>query len=80
LSQALAEKADAFGQDHAIDAVLHIGVVVTDMDLPEKILRHAWRLQQRLIERRILPAGLPRDCLLAQRISGGRCNASRTTP
>ena len=47
--QALAEKADALGQDHAVDPVLDIGVVVAEVDLTEGILGDVRRLQQGLI-------------------------------
>lgn len=48
--QALAEARDGFGNDHAVDAVLQVGVVAAHVDAAVGILYHARRLQQDLIE------------------------------
>jgi hypothetical protein len=50
----LAEDRKALGQLHAVQSVLHVGVVAPQMDLTETILRDAGRLQQHLIERGIV--------------------------
>ena len=50
--QALAEAADGFGNDHAIDAVLQVGVIAAHMQAAVRILHHAGRLQQHLVHRR----------------------------
>ena len=42
-----------------------------EVDLAERILRDAGRLQQGLVERQILGAGLVRDRLLRERIGRG---------
>ncbi len=50
--QRLAEARDRFGQQHAVDAVLQIGVVAAHVHAAVGILDHAGRLQQHLAERR----------------------------
>ena len=51
----LPEGADAVGQHDAVDAVLHIAVLVAHMQFAAggRILRHAGQLQQHLVERRV---------------------------
>ena len=46
-------------------------MIVAEMDLRERILADPGRLQQRLVERNVVAAGLSRDCLLVERIGGG---------
>src|SRR6202162_2667257 len=53
-TQNLAESCDSFRKLDPIDAILQVGVVAADMDLSEGILRDTRRLQQYLIELRIL--------------------------
>ena len=72
--QNAAEAGDAVRQHHAVDAELHIGVIVADVEAAagRGILRHAGRLQQHLLDRRI--------GALRQRVDGGvglrvRCGA-----
>ena len=45
----LAEDRKTFGQLHAIDPELHIGMFAADMDLAETVLRDAGHLQQDLV-------------------------------
>ena len=48
----LAEAFDALGNDHAVDAVLHVAVIAADVQLAVRVLHYAGRLQQDLVERR----------------------------
>ena len=50
----LAEDRQPFRQLHAVQAVLHVGVLAAQMDLTEAVLCHAGRLQQHLVQRRVL--------------------------
>ena len=52
-----AEAGDAVRQKNAVDAILNIGVFVADVEIAarRRILRDARRLQQDLVERRIIP-------------------------
>ena len=47
--EALAESGDAFGNDHAVDAVLQVGMIATYVQLAVGILHDARRLQQDLV-------------------------------
>ena len=59
----LAEHRNAFGQDDAVEAVLQAVVLAADVQLAEGILRHAGRLQDHLVEQRVLAARLGLDVL-----------------
>ena len=45
------------GQDHAVQPVLQAVVLAADVQLAVAVLRHARRLQDHLVERRVLAAG-----------------------
>ncbi|CRD45594.1 hypothetical protein BN1263130034 [Stenotrophomonas maltophilia] len=79
--QGLAEAGDRFGQQHAVDAVLQVGVVATHMHAAIGVLDHARGLQQYLAEwrggtQRLLLDVLGGDLVLAaadvrrQRVAG----------
>ena len=57
--QNAAEAGDAVGQHDAVDAELHVGVIVADVDRAagRGILRHAGRLQQHFLDRALVPCG-----------------------
>ncbi len=59
----LAEDIDPLRELHAVDAELQIGVVAADMDLAERILSDAGRLQQHLVERGVVALSLGFDRL-----------------
>ena len=67
----LAEHRNAFRQDDAVDAVLQAVVLAADVQLAEGILRHARRLQDHLIEQRVVAAGLVLDVLGGDRVGRG---------
>jgi hypothetical protein len=48
----LAKNRKSFGQLDAVDPELHIGMLATDMDLAETVLRDAGHLQQDLVQGR----------------------------
>ena len=50
--QRLPEAGNGFGQHHAIDAVLQVGVIATYVQLAERILHHARSLQDHLVQGR----------------------------
>ena len=54
-----AEASDAVGQHHAVDAELHVGMIVADMQgaAGRGILRHARRLQQPFSTGALVPCG-----------------------
>ena len=52
----------ALGQDHAVEAELQAVVLAADVQLAEGILRDARRLQDDLVERRVLAGGQRLDC------------------
>ena len=56
-AQRLAEHAQALGQDDAVQAELQAVVLAADVDLAVGILGDARRLQDDLVERRVLAAG-----------------------
>ena len=68
-----AKAGDAVGQHHAVDAELHIGVVVANMKEPacRGILRDAGRLQQHFFDRRIAALRQRLDGVVADGIGGG---------
>src|ERR1700691_6176720 len=72
-TEALAEEADAFRQQYAVDAVLHVGVLVADVELGVfgAVLVDAGRLQQHLAERGIGAAGQRLDRLAAEAVARG---------
>ena len=70
-AQRLAEHAQALGQDDAVQAELQAVVLAADVQLAERILRHAGRLQDDLVERRVLPRRQGFDLRLGERV--GRC-------
>src|SRR5208337_385910 len=53
----LAESADPLGQDNAVNAVLKVSMVTPHMQLAERVIGHAWRLEQYLVEGRVVPLG-----------------------
>src|SRR5208283_1024404 len=55
--QRLAESTNPLGQYNAINAVLNIGVVTTHMKLAERVIGHAWCLEQYLVKGRVVPLG-----------------------
>ena len=57
----LPKAGDALGNQHVIDPVLQVRVLAAHVELPERILRHAGRAQQRVVERRVVALGLRRD-------------------
>ena len=61
--EGLSEHGYAFGNDDAVQAVLQAIVLAADMQLAEGILRGAWRLEDDLIEQRVLAARLGLDVL-----------------
>ena len=67
----LAEDAEAFRQDDAVEAILQRIVLGADMQLAELILHDARRLQEDLVERVVVAAGHGRDGRFVDRI--GRC-------
>ena len=52
--QCLTEHRQAFRQLHAVQPVLHVGMLAAQMDLAKAVLRRAGRLQQHLVQRRAL--------------------------
>ena len=68
-----AEAGDAVGQHDAVDAELHIGVIVADMEKTARrgILRHAGRLQQHLFDRRVGALRQRLDGVVADRVGRG---------
>jgi hypothetical protein len=64
----LAEDADTFGDDDAVETVLQRIVLAADVELPETVLRDAGRLQDHLVEQVVLAAGRVLDILLRERI------------
>src|ERR1700691_2021287 len=72
-AEALAEEADAFRQQYAVDAVLHVGVLVADVEFGVlgAVLIDAGRLQQHLAERSVGAAGQRLDRLAAEAVA--RC-------
>ncbi len=72
----LAEFADAFRQDDAVDAVLQIGMIAAHVDRAERILHDAGRLQQHLIERRRIAERQLLDRFLVDHVLA-RANAGR---
>ena len=67
----LAEDVDPLRQLNPVDAELQIGVVAADMDLAERILGNAGRLQQQLVQRLIVALRLGLDRLPAEIVDGG---------
>ena len=67
----LAEDVDPLGQDDAVEAELQIGVVAADMQLAERILGDARRLQQQSVERLIVALRLRFDRLPAEIVDAG---------
>ena len=68
-----AEAGQAVGQHHAIDAKLHVGVIVAHVKEPAcgGILRHPRGLQQDFLHRLVVAAGKRLDGRLGD--GGGRC-------
>src|SRR5208282_4428101 len=60
-TERLAEAADSFGDDYAVDAVLQSVVLATNMDLAEGVLGDVGRLQKHLVEWVVLAARLRID-------------------
>ena len=61
-----AEPGDAFGQQHVVDAVLQVRVLAADVQVAvrRRILGHARRAQEHLVEGRVGPLGQVEDLLL----------------
>ncbi len=55
--QRLAEAGDGFGKEHAVDAVLQIGMIAAHVQLTIRVLHHSGRLQHHLIQRRVFARG-----------------------
>ena len=51
----LAETGNPLGQDNSVNAVLNISVVTPHMQLAERVIGHAGRLEQDLVEGRVFP-------------------------
>src|ERR1043166_7050126 len=51
----LPETGNAFRQEHIIDAVLQVRVLAPDVKLAERVLRHARKSQNRLVEWSVSP-------------------------
>ena len=49
----LPETVESLRQQNTVDAILHVAVIATNMHFPEFILRHARRMQQYLLKRRV---------------------------
>jgi len=56
---------------HAVQAVLHIGVLVADVHLAEAVLRDAGRLQQDLLQGRLVALGQGLDGAAVEAVHGG---------
>ena len=69
----LAEAADAFRQLHAVDAVLHVRMVVAHVQGARafRILRHTWQAQQHFIERRVVALAQHVDHMAVDAVDGG---------
>src|SRR4029077_7353090 len=67
----LAETRNAFRQEHVVDAVFQVGVLAADVQLPERILRHAGKAQDGLVERRVFALGLRIQAVGTDRITRG---------
>ena len=69
----LPEEAHALGHDDAVDAVLHLEMLVADVDraVGEIVLIDARRLQQHLVERQVLAAGQILDRLGREAVGRG---------
>ena len=69
----MAEETHALGQRDAIDPVLHVRVLVPDMDttLPRGVERHARRFQQHLGQGLVVAARLLLDILLGELVRRG---------
>ena len=55
--QHLAETGNPLGQDNPVNAVLNISVVTPHMQLAERVICHAGRLEQDLVEGRVFALG-----------------------
>ena len=55
--QRLAETGNPLGQDNPVNAVLNISVVASHMKLAERVIGHAGRLEQYLVEGGVFPLG-----------------------
>ena len=69
--QRLAEDIDPLRQLNPVEAVLQIGVIAADVDLPERILGNTGSLQQQLVQRLIVALRLGFDRLPAEIVDGG---------
>jgi hypothetical protein len=68
----LPEGADAVGQHDAVDAVLQVGVLVAHMQFAarRRILGHARKLQQHLVQRRVVALRQRLDLLMVDLMDG----------
>ena len=69
--QRLAEHGQALRQLHAVQAVLRVAVLVADMHLAEAVLRDAGRLQQDLLQGRLVALGQGLDGAAVEAVHGG---------
>jgi hypothetical protein len=78
----LSERADAVGKHDAVDAILHVGVLVADVKFAAggRVLRHAGRLQQRLVERGVGALRQRLERLLADLIGIGPGGCDEAAP
>ena len=75
--QLQAKSGDAFGQQHVVNAVLQVGVLAAHMQIPvlRRILRHAGKTRDDLIDRRVVPLRHGLDCRLV--LDGNRGSQTR---
>ncbi len=69
--EGLAEHRDAFGDDDAVEAVLQAVVLAAGLQLAERILRHAGRLERDLVQQVVVAAGVVVDGGGGKRVGGG---------
>ena len=62
---------DELRDDDAIDAVLDVGMITTHVQLAEGILGHTRRLQDQILQRRVIPFWERRDGLGIEVIAAG---------
>ena len=67
----LAEHAEALGQDDAVEAELQAVVLAADVQLAVRVLRHAGRLQDHLVQLAVIAPRHGLDGLVGQGVGGG---------
>ena len=65
----LAETGDAFRQLYPVYPVLKVGMVAANVELAERILDHARRLEQHLVKRGVVALRQFLNCLLAEAVN-----------